>query len=196
MKKLLLLLLFLSVFGLKAQLSPFSFGFLFTTNATSFNAKPGIGTISPQPAFGGSAFARLKILILYAELEAGYSSHKVNSSQTLSGSKFEYNYTLDGLDISGILGWRVIGIGPLGNFRIFAGYNFNNFTKITVESNGSVVTDPAINTGNSSFLVGTGVDLWRIVFNFKYNVGLTDLSSLNNQELKANSASISVGFRF
>lgn len=196
MKKTFLILLFATAISLRAQVKPLSFGFLFTANATSLDAKPGIGEISPQLAYGGSAFARLKILILYAELEAGFTGHKVNSTQTSAGLAYSSDYSFSGLDVSGILGWRVIGIGPLGNFRIFAGYNIANFSKITVETNGSSVTNPGINTGNSSFILGTGVDLWRIVFNLKYNIGITDLSTLNVQELKANFASLSIGIRF
>ncbi len=196
MRKSFLLLLFTAALSIRAQVKPFSFGFLFTANATSFNAKPGIGEISPQLAYGGSAFARVKILILYAEMEAGFTGHKLNSTQTSAGLAYSSNYSFSGLDVSGILGWRVIGIGPLGNFRIFGGYNIANFSKITVETNGSSVTNPGINTGNGSFLLGTGVDLWRIVFNLKYNIGTSDLSTLSTQELKANFASISIGFRF
>lgn len=180
----------------KAQLNPFTFGFAFTANATSLNAKPGIGTIEPKLGYGASAFARLKILFLYAELEAGYAGHNVNTSQKVNGSDFNYAYSLNGLDLSGILGWRVIGIGPLGNFRLFAGYNFNNYTSIQVKFNGSKVTDPSINTGNSGIIIGTGIDLWKIVFNVKYIIGITDLESSSANELKTNSAAVSLGFKF
>ncbi len=196
MKKLLLVLILAFTFSSDAQVKPVNFGFLFNTNATSFNAEPRIGEINPQLGFGASAFARVKILILYAELEAGFAGHNVNVNETSSGLNFNYNYSLNGIDVSGILGWRVIGIGPLGNFRLFTGYNIGNFSKITVESNGSSVSNPSINTGNSSLLFGAGVDLWRIVFNLRYNIGTTDLSTLSTQKLKANSATISIGFRF
>lgn len=196
MKKNFFLLLLMTALTAVSQEKPFRFGFLLNTNATTLSADPEIGTIKPQLAFGGSAFARIKILFLYAELDAGFSSHEINVSNTVMGSTFNYNYSLNGLDLSGILGWRVIGIGKIGNFRLFTGYNINNYTKISVTSNGSSVTNPSINTGNSSLLVGTGVDIWRIVFNMKYNIGLTDLSSLSNQEMKASSFVVSLGIKF
>lgn len=195
MKNAILILILLVSFKANSQEKIFRFGFLVNSNLTSLNADPEIGTVSPQLAFGGSAFARVKLLFLYLEFDAGFSSHEVEVSNTISGSKFEYNYTLKGLDLSGILGWRVIGIGKLGNFRLFTGYNINNYTKITVTSNGSSVTDPSINTGNSALLFGTGVDIWRIVFNLKYHIGLTDINSMNNQEMKSSSFVISLGIK-
>jgi hypothetical protein len=196
MKKTILLMLFLSALTGVSQEKLFRFGFLLNTNVTSLSADPEIGTVSPQLAFGGSAFARLKILFLYAELDAGYSAHEVNVSNTVMGTKFESNYVFNGLDLSGILGWRVIGIGKLGNFRLFTGFNINNYSNIKVTLNGSSVSDPSINTGNSAFLFGTGVDIWRIVFNLKYNIGITDLSSLSTQEMKSNSFVVSLGIKF
>lgn len=196
MKKAFLLVLLLSALNGISQEKLFRFGFLLNSNVTSLNAEPEIGTVNPQLAFGGSAFARLKILFLYAEIDAGFSSHEVNVSNTVLGTNYEYNYNFNGLDLSGILGWRVVGIGKLGNFRLFTGFNINNYTKITVTSNGSSVADPSINTGNSAFLFGTGVDLWRIVFNLKYNIGLTDLSSLSAQEMKSSSFVVSLGIKF
>ncbi len=196
MKKSILFLLLLASFYGNSQEKLFRFGFLLNGNITTLSADPEIGTVSPQLAFGGSAFARVKILFLYAELDAGFSSHEVNVSNTVMGSKYDYTYSLNGLDLSGILGWRVIGIGKMGNFRLFTGFNINNYTKITVTSNGSSVTDPSINTGNSAFLFGTGVDIWRIVFNLKYNIGITDINSLNTQKMKASSFVVSIGIKF
>ncbi len=196
MKKISLLFLLLFTLQGLSQEKLFRFGFLLNTNVTTLSADPEIGTVKPQLAFGGSAFARVKILFLYAELDAGFSSKEMIVSNSVSGTKFEYDYSLNGLDLSGILGWRVIGIGKLGNFRLFTGFNLNNYTKVTVTSNGSSVTNPSINTGNNSFVLGTGVDIWRIVFNLKYNFGLTDISSLNNQEIKTTSFIVSMGIKF
>lgn len=197
MKKTVLLLFLLTALGIKSQvIKPFSFGPIITANATTLKAKPSIGNITPEAGFGFGAFARLKILVLYAELDASYSTHKISSSQSISGSNFDYTYALNGLDFSGILGWRVVGIGPLGNFRLFTGYNYCNYSSIKVESNGSKVKDPSINSGNGGLIIGTGVDLWRVVFNLKYVIGLSNLSSVANNELKASSACFSLGFRF
>lgn len=196
MKKLLPIVFLFAVTISQAQMKPFEFGFLFNTNATTFISEPSLGTAKPMFGMGASVFGRMKILFLYAELDAGYASHAVNVTQTASGLAFSSDYKLNGIDISGILGWRVIGIGPLGNFRLFAGYNINNFSKITVETNGTSVSNPSINTGNSSFVLGTGVDLWRIVFNLKYHIGTSDLSTLATQEIKAASFLASIGIKF
>ena len=196
MKHILIAIALFVCLSAKSQLKPFSFGALVTGNTTSFRADPNIGSWEPKLGYGFSGFARLKIFILYAELEAGFSTHNFGSVQEIGGTNYTSNYKLSGIDVSGILGWRVIGIGPLGNFRLFAGYNLNHFSKITEEFNGNSVTNPSINNGNGSFLVGTGVDLWRVVFNLKYNIGLTDLSSLDAQTLKINSPTFSIGLRF
>lgn len=196
MKKALFILLLCSGITVFAQEKIFRWGVLVNSNFTTLIADPEIGTVNPKLAFGGSAFARIKILFLYAELDAGFSSYKVESSNTINNSTFDYTYTLNGLDVSGILGWRVIGIGKLGNFRLFTGYNFNNYTKINVTSNGASVTNPGINNGNSSLIIGTGIDVWRIVLNMKYNIGITDLNTLDNQTLTASSFVVSLGLKF
>ncbi len=196
MKRFLIVLFLFTTFSGKTQLNPFTFGVLFTGNGTMLDAKPKYTSVEPQIGYGVTAFARLKILFLYAELEAGYAGHSVNTVQEVSGTKSSYGYSLKGLDLSGILGWRVIGIGKLGNFRLFTGYNFNNYTSIEVSSGGSQVKDPSINTGNSGIIFGTGVDIWKFILNVKYIMGITDLSSSNTQELKTNFAAVSIGFKF
>ncbi|HQQ94927.1 MAG TPA: outer membrane beta-barrel protein [Bacteroidia bacterium] len=196
MKSTLICLLFLMACSSNAQLNPFSFGPLITANSTSMKSDPNSGTFNPQIGYGFGAFARLKILFLYAEVDLDYMNRQCNNTLESGGSKAETTFNFGGLDATGILGWRVVGIGPLGNFRLFAGYNYNNFSKLDIKVNGSSVSTKNFSTTNAGLVLGTGVDLWRFVFNFKYTIGLSDLNTLSTQELKANTTSLALGFRF
>jgi hypothetical protein len=172
------------------------FGILLSANSTAFKADPGIGEISSDRGYGASAFLRLKALIFFGEVEIGYMEHKVIVAPVLAGTTVNSNYSLSGLDLTGILGWRVIGIGSLGNFRLFAGLNYGNYSKVSIESNGAKQNDSSINTGNTSVVGGLGLDLWRIVFNAKYLYGVSNLSSIKDQTLQSRGINVSLGLKF
>ena len=59
------------------------FGPMLSQTSTSLNAKPTIGEIDPQKSMGIGLFARLRIRMLYAELEGGFTSLKSKSQLTL-----------------------------------------------------------------------------------------------------------------
>ena len=173
-----------------------NFGLLFNANGTSLVADPGIGKISPDLAFGGSAFLRIRARAIYMEAEVGFTSHHVLVKPDIAGTNIESGIQMSGLDLSAIFGWRVVGIGRLGNFRIFTGYNYVHYSRVSVESNSSQVNDASISTGNSGIIGGLGVDLWKIVFNVKYIHGISNISSEQDQTIKSQCVSLSLGYKF
>lgn len=197
MKKVIVLLM-LFVGSASAQLRDknFHLGILFSGNSTGFTADPTIGEITPDFGYGASAFARLRFLMLYGELEIGYMEHKVIVAPVTSSSTVNSNYTLSGLDLTGLIGWRVFGIGSLGNLRLFTGLNYGNYTKISIESNGAQQNNGSVNKGNTGIVGGIGVDLWKIVLNMKYIYGLSNLTSEADHTINSQCTSISLGFKF
>ena len=197
MKKVLLLFVLLSAIS-QAQVFDKNvyFGLLFTTNGTVFKADPSIGTITPDFGYGGSAFLRLKKGAVFFEAEAGYLQHQVIVSPDIAGTPVKSNYSLAGADLTAMVGWRVIGIGKLGNFRVFAGFNYGNYSKVSIKNNGTQVNDASVNTGNSSIVGGLGVDLWKVVLNFKYIHGISDISNVADQKINSQCISASLGFKF
>ncbi len=189
-------LLFVSVASAQIREKNLHFGLLLSGNGTSFKADPAIGDISPDFGYGASAFIRVKASMVFAEVEIGYMQHKVIVAPKIAGTTVNSNYTLSGLDLTGLVGWRVVGIGSLGNFRLFAGINYGNYSKVSIESNGAQQNDSSINTGNTSVVGGLGLDLWRIVFNAKYLYGVSNLSSLKDQTLQSRGINISLGYKF
>lgn len=197
MKKILVLFVLATAIA-NAQLSDKNvyFGLFFSGNATLFNAEPKIGNISPDYGYGYGAFLRLRKKAIFAEFELGYSQHKIIVEPDIVGTTIKSNFALGGVDLSGMIGWRVVGIGRLGNFRIFTGYNYGHYSQVSIESNGSQVNDASINSGNSGIIVGTGVDLWKVVLNIKYVYGFSDLSNDKDQNLNSRYATVLLGFKF
>lgn len=196
--KTLFLLLVICMSSMQAQIfeQKVYFGLLATANSTYFDASPSIGSISPDLGYGFSAFLRLRKGSVYGEFEAGYSSHEINVSPDITGTQVSSRYSLAGADLSVLLGWRVVGIGRLGNFRLFTGYNYGNYSKVSIKSNGSQVNDSSIDSGNSGLVGGLGFDFWKIILNLKYVHGLSDISKISNQKINSQYASVSLGYKF
>lgn len=172
------------------------FGVLGTTNATFFDASPSIGSITPDLGYGVSAFLRLRKGSVYAEFEAGYASHKIIVSPNINGTTVNSNYSLAGADLNVSIGWRVVGIGRLGNFRLFTGFNYGNYSNVSIKSNGSQVNDSSVNSGNSGIIGGMGFDFWKVILNLKYVYGISDLNNTSNQIINSRYASVSLGYKF
>jgi len=84
MKKFLIIIIIISTCkGFAQKDSRIVFGPMLSLTSNSLNAKPTIGEIDPQKSMGIGLFARLRILMFYAELEGGFTSLKSKSQLTL-----------------------------------------------------------------------------------------------------------------
>lgn len=164
------------------------FGPQFSSNITSavtddFNSK------SSGTNIGVAGFARVNLLLFYGQAEFGYAKNKFSISET-GISKTEYE--LSGTDASLIAGYKIVPLGKLGNIRIFAGYNWKNYSNIKANNNLNAV---AFKKDNSSILGGVGVDLWKLTLDYRYLAGVSDLDG-SGRELKTGISNISLGFKF
>lgn len=186
MKKIILAtLLFISVNGF-AQL--IQFGPQFSTNITSvitddFSSK------SAGTDIGFAGFARVNLLLFYAQGEFGYAKSKFSVSQTGIG---ETQYELGGTDATLIAGFKVVPLGKLGNVRIFVGYNWKNYSSIKTNNDLNYI---ALERNNNSFLGGVGVDLWKLTLDYRYLAGMTDLDP-SGGKIKTGISNLSLGFKF
>jgi len=186
MKKFILAaLLCISVNGF-AQL--IQFGPQFTYNITSpitndFSSK------SSGTGIGVAGFARVNLLNFYGQGELGYAQSKFSVSQTGIG---ETEYKLSGTDTSLLIGFKIVPLGKLGNVRIFAGYNWKNYSDIKANNSLNYI---AIKKNNSSILGGVGVDLWKLTLDYRYLAGVSDLDP-SGRNIKTGVSNISLGLKF
>jgi len=197
MRKFAVLILLLSVLRIQSQaLKPFSWGPILSYNTSNAKAFPDFSSVSPDGGIGLGGFARLKILLLYAEVDVMYATHSFSGHQSISGNSYISSFDLNGFDLSGILGWRVFGIGRLGNFRLFTGYNYQAYSTAELTTNGMPQPTTNLSDSNGNLILGTGFDIWRIVLNVKYLHGFKDLNTLADQELKTRMLNFELGFKF
>ncbi|MFG4003809.1 outer membrane beta-barrel protein [Flavobacterium aquidurense] len=164
------------------------FGPQFSYNITSplsddFSSK------SSGTGIGAAGFVRVNLLLFYGQGEFGYAKSKFSVAQTGTA---ETEYQLSGTDATLLVGFKVVPLGKLGNVRIFAGYNWKNYSDIKTNNNLNPIV---IEKNNSSILGGVGVDLWRLTLDYRYLAGVTDIDP-SNRKLKTAVSNISLGYKF
>ncbi len=198
MKKILLAFVFLlTLKGIAQNDRPLVFGPFLSMTSASLKAKPSIGDIDPRKGLGFGVFARLRILMLYAKIEGGFTSLKSESNFTLpSGINSQTTFTLNGWDVNSYLGWRILKLGDIGNARIFIGYTFKNISKISVRSELPNLQNLRFDDKFKGLIFGAGVDIWKLTFDVNFIRGLKDIEIFSEQSLINNYSTISVGYKF
>jgi hypothetical protein len=144
---------------------------------------------SSGTGMGVAGFARVNLLLFYGQGEFGYAKSKFSISQT---GLAETEYEVSGTDATLIVGFKIVPLGKLGNVRIFAGYNWKNYSDIKANNNLNYI---ALEKNNSSILGGVGVDLWKLTLDYRYLAGVSDLDP-SGRSLKTSASNISLGFKF
>ncbi|MBW1657114.1 outer membrane beta-barrel protein [Flavobacterium quisquiliarum] len=159
-----------------------------STNITSINTN-NFSSDHTNTGIGFAAFARVNLLLFYGQAEFGYAKSNFSVYQNGVG---ETEFKLGGTDASLIAGYKLIPLGKLGNVRIFAGYNWKNYSSISTSNN---LNSIAIDKNNHSIIGGAGVDIWKLTFDIRYLAGLNDIDS-SNGEIKTGVTNFSLGFKF
>lgn len=186
MKKFILVVLLCISANSFAQL--IQFGPQFSYNITSpltddFSSK------SSGTGIGAAGFVRVNLLLFYGQGEFGYAKSKFSLAQTGIG---ETEYELSGTDATLLVGFKVVPLGKLGNVRIFAGYNWKNYSDIKANNSLNPID---FEKNNSSILGGVGVDLWRLTLDYRYLAGVSDIDP-SNRKVKTAVSNISLGYKF
>ncbi len=194
-KSLLLVCVLLSMRSFAQEKGPFTLGPIVSMTSTSLNADPDFEDQIAGSGYNIGAFARVKLLFLYAQADISFGSKSASVIVNSQGSNTNVTFKLSGADASAIIGMRLFGLGEKGNLRIFAGYNYNNYTDITYSVDGSTLSADNVNSSNNSMLGGIGIDISRLTIDAKYISGLSDIASSGNQEVKTSVINLTVGFK-
>ncbi|MBE8726904.1 outer membrane beta-barrel protein [Flavobacterium hungaricum] len=159
-----------------------------STNITSVRTD-NFSSDHTNTGIGFAAFARVNLLLFYAQGEFGYAKSNFSVYQNNIG---ETEFELAGTDASLIAGYKLLPLGKAGNVRLFVGYNWKNYSDI--KTSNSLNTIP-LEKNNHSVLGGVGVDVWRFTFDVRYLAGLTDIDS-SDREVKTGVTNLSLGFKF
>jgi len=160
----------------------------FSTNITSVDAK-NFSSDHTNTGIGFAAFARVNLTVFYVQGEFGYGQTNFSVFQDGRG---ETEFKLSGTDASLIAGFKIIPLGKIGNVRVFAGYNWKNYSDISSSNN---LNSIAFERNNHSVLGGVGVDVWRLTFDVRYLAGLSDIDA-SSSEIKTGVTNFSLGFKF
>lgn len=137
--------------------------------------------------YGG--FVRVNLLMFYAEGDLSYSQSKFSISAD-GTSRTEYE--LSGTDFTLLAGFKIVPLGKLGNVRVFAGYDWKNYSSIDTDNNLNLF---AVEKNNNSFVIGAGVDVWKFTFDYRFLNGLTDIDTTAG-DVKINQSCFVLGFKF
>ncbi|WP_125719948.1 outer membrane beta-barrel protein [Flavobacterium ustbae] len=159
-----------------------------STNITSVDAK-NFSSDHTNTGIGFAAFARVNLLLFYAQGEFGYAKNNFSVYQDGIG---ETEFKLAGTDATLIAGYKLIPLGKAGNVRLFVGYNWKNYSDTNSNNN---LNNILFEKNNHSVLGGVGVDVWRLTFDVRYLAGLTDIDA-SVGEIKTGVTNLSLGFKF
>ena len=194
-KNLISLLILLTSQSMGQGIVPITFGPLVSMSSTSLSSKPDFVDQVAGSGFNAGAFVRLKVLFLYAQGEASFGSRSASVTVNDTGINKNITFKLKGLDLTALVGSKLFGIGDYGNFRIFAGYNWNNYTDITYSIDGNIFSTSNVNKNNHSLIGGFGLDLSKLSFDLKFIKGFIDITKSGSADVESRVLNITVSFR-
>src|SRR4051812_3387405 len=153
---------------------PITYGPVISMTSTTLTSKPDFEDQIAGAGYNFGAMVRLKIPVFYAQGEASFGSKSASVTVRDTSVNSSATFKLNGLDLSLILGIKVLGLGDLGNLRLFGGYNWNNYTDITYSIDGNEFESNNVNSNNHSVLFGIGADLSKLSLDIKYIKGFID----------------------
>lgn len=157
-------------YGATAQID---FGPRLNLTSTNLSLKENVQNVEEGDAEFGyqiGAFLRVKVPLvgIYVQPEVLFSNP--NSSLNINSQKIDYDFNQ--IDVPVMIGWK------LGPVRLNAGPSFRFVTSAEVTDPNGVVTDVKENYKDSTvgYQVGAGFDLWKLVFDLKYEGSLGDIA--------------------
>ncbi len=174
---------------------PLTFGPIVSMTSTTLKSTPDFIDQVSGAGYNFGGFVRMKVLMLYAQGEISYGTKSSSVTVSDTGSNSNATYKLKGMEVTTVLGLKLISLRDLGNIRIFAGYNWNNFSDITYSIDGNEFEASNVNSNNHSLVFGFGADLSKLFFDLKLINGFVDLSDAANIEIKSQVVSLTVGYR-
>jgi hypothetical protein len=222
MKKILASAVFIGFcFSLSAQ--TFDFGIKGGINSSKIITGSNTGTNSytlsdlrsdVKTGYNIGAFMRLGGKRLYLQPEILYTVKKANNEMNLIGNQTfaipasSQSFNLKSVQVPLLLGCKLINL-KIVSLRVFTGPAMSvilDNSEIKLTNSGSVIVDPSVYDPKNfksnvwDWQAGGGIDVGNLVFDVRYEWGLTNVSDLNPQTIsfnnKGNTLTFSVGFKF
>jgi hypothetical protein len=170
-------------------------------------------TSDARTGFNVGAFARIGGSKLYLQPELLYSVKKGNSNFTLVNNadgegNYSQSFDIKSIQVPLLLGYKLINL-KLASLRVFTGPAMSVILKnsqIGLTNSGGMAFDPSLydpkNFKNNvwDWQLGAGVDVGPLVFDVRYDWGLTNVSEGDVTKVgfvsKGNILTFSLGYKF
>jgi hypothetical protein len=197
MKKIITVVLLTLALNTKAQdIVPITYGPFISMTSTTLVSDPEFIDQIPGAGYNIGGFVRLKLLFLYGQGEVSFGNKSASVTVQDTGSNSALTFKLKGMDVSLLLGLKLIGLGDMGNLRVFGGYNWNNYSDISYSIDGNKFEANNVNSNNHSLVGGVGVDLAGFTFDIRYLSGFIDLTESGSTDVESRILNISLGYKF
>lgn len=171
MKRLIFTLTLLAMgFGAIAQID---FGPRVNLTSTNLSLSENVQAVEEGSAEFGyqlGAFLRVQVPLvgIYVQPEVLFSNP--NSSVNINSEKLDYSFSQ--IDVPVMIGFK------LGPVRLNAGPSFRLLSSAEITDPNGVVTDVKANYKNSTvgYQAGAGIDIWKLVFDLKYEGSFSDIN--------------------
>jgi hypothetical protein len=204
MKKVVLIILAVFLMAGVSQ-AKFNFGIKIGYNASKLSTSLDSIKESFASGFHVGVFVRIGGR-LYLQPEAYYTLQGCTFQNDVAGTVNDWKQKVNvgTLDVPVLVGFKIIN-GDFINWRIFAGpeVSFVVNSKIKDVSLTGPITSSDLNTVNWYIQAGTGVDLWFLSLDLRYQMGLNDMiktatsgSSTYSLNATNNMFVVSLGFKF
>ena len=177
------------------EIVPLTYGPLVSMTSTTLISKPDFVDQIAGAGYNVGAFVRMKLLFLYAQGEASFGSKSASVTVIDTGDYSNVTFKLKGMDVSVLIGLKLFGLRDLGNFRVFAGYNWNNYSDISYSIDGNKFEASNVNSNNHSLVAGIGIDLSKLAFDLRYLQGFIDLTSSGATDVESRIVNFTVAYK-
>ncbi len=164
--------------------------------------------------FNIGAFARLGGKKLYLQPEILYTVKKASNEMNLYGNQTfavpasSQSFNLKSVQVPLLLAYKLINLKVV-SLRVFTGPAMSvilDNSEIKLTNSGSVIVDPTVydpkylKNNVWDWQAGGGIDIGNLVFDVRYEWGLTNVTDLNPEKIsfnnKGNTFTFSVGLKF
>ena len=142
-------------------------------------------------------FMRIEWLKFYIQPEGYYNT---NGTTFIGKDSVNIDYSLlfktTNIDVNVLAGYKLIRVKDAFDFRVFGGFGNQIVQSKLLDYNGQQYTKTDLNNNNFKLIAGIGFDVLKLTVDARYDLGVTNLSSVSTTHLKSNVVSLVVGVKF
>ena len=141
-------------------------------------------------------FMRVEWLKFYIQPEGCYNT---NGTTLIGKDSINIDYSLilktTNVDVNLLAGYKLIKIKDSFCMRVFGGLGNQIVQSKLLDYNGQQYTQADLNNNNFKLIGGIGFDVLRLTIDARYDLGVTNLSSVSATHIKSNVVSLVVGVK-